>query len=75
MNTSAYQTIRQAILEKKCMEATYKGFLRLMCPHTLGANKGGVKNKRFFTSMEGKARKVLPKPEVLRTGDVFGLQN
>lgn len=48
MSSAAYQLIRQAILEKKCMEATYNGFHRMMCPHTLGKNKEGEEQALFY---------------------------
>jgi hypothetical protein len=37
---STYELIRQAILEKKQIVATYKGLRREMCPHVLGTKEG-----------------------------------
>ena len=35
-----YETIRQAILNKQQIVATYNGYSREMCPHTLGTKNG-----------------------------------
>lgn len=48
MKSPAYQLIEEAILEKKCMEATYKGYPRKMCPHTLGTNRDGGEQALFY---------------------------
>jgi hypothetical protein len=61
MNSAVYQLIRQAIIEKKCMEASYKGFLRMMCPHTLGANKNGEEQALFY-QYGGESSKGLEAP-------------
>jgi hypothetical protein len=41
MSSTAYQLIRQAILEKRCIGANYNGLRRMMCPHVLGVSKKG----------------------------------
>lgn len=61
MGTVAYQLIRQAILEKKCMEATYKERHRMMCPHTLGANKKGEEQALFY-QYDGESSSGLQPP-------------
>ena len=61
MSSAAYQLIRQAILEEKCMEATYKGFRRMMCPHTLGTNKNGEEQALFY-QYDGQSSKGLDAP-------------
>jgi hypothetical protein len=40
MSSQAYQSVRQAILSKKIVTASYNGLRRVMCPHTLGWKKG-----------------------------------
>ena len=61
MSSSAYQLIRQAILEKKCMEANYNGLLRMMCPHTLGNSKKGEEQALFY-QYDGQSSKGLGQP-------------
>jgi len=35
-----YQMIRQAIIDKDMVIATYHGYVREMCPHIIGTKKG-----------------------------------
>jgi hypothetical protein len=35
-----YQTIRQAILDRNIVVATYHGHVREMCPHVVGTKRG-----------------------------------
>jgi hypothetical protein len=42
-----YQMVRQAILNKQQVCATYNGHYREMCPHTLGT-KGGRQQALFY---------------------------
>ena len=42
-----YQLIKQAIQKKQQVIATYNGFRREMCPHTLGS-KNGVAHCLFY---------------------------
>jgi hypothetical protein len=44
---SAYDTIRLAITTKAIVRATYRGRLRLMCPHVLGV-KGNLRHCLFY---------------------------
>jgi hypothetical protein len=37
---TVYEIIRDAILNRKIVVATYRGRLRVMCPHTLGTKRG-----------------------------------
>lgn len=37
---SVYEIVKDAILNKKIVFATYHGYERIMCPHTLGWKKG-----------------------------------
>ena len=39
---TTYELLKQAIVEKKQVVATYDGLRREMCPHQLGTNKGRV---------------------------------
>ncbi|MEM9808947.1 MAG: hypothetical protein AAF959_27145 [Cyanobacteria bacterium P01_D01_bin.56] len=44
---SAYETIKDAILNKRQVVAIYKGYRREMCPHTLGL-KGSKQHCLFY---------------------------
>lgn len=37
---TVYEIIRDAILNRKIVTATYRGRVRIMCPHTLGTKRG-----------------------------------
>lgn len=41
MPSTAYDLIAQAIAAKSCISASYNGYHREMCPHTLGYSKKG----------------------------------
>jgi hypothetical protein len=43
-----YQIIRQAILDKKTIVATYSNLERIMCPHVIGLNKRGQEQALFY---------------------------
>lgn len=47
MSHSTYELIKQAILEKKQVVATYGGHVREMCPHVIG-KKNGIEQALFF---------------------------
>ena len=47
MPSATYNTIRQAILAKKNICASYNGYVREMTPHVLGT-KGGVEQCLFY---------------------------
>jgi hypothetical protein len=38
---AAYDVVRQAIVDKRIIKATYNGHERIMCPHVIGLNKQG----------------------------------
>ena len=38
---TVYEIVRQAIIDKKILVATYGGLERIMCPHVIGTNKLG----------------------------------
>jgi hypothetical protein len=48
-----YAIIRDAILNKRFIRATYHGLERLMCPHTLGTKKG--KPQALFYQFAGQS--------------------
>jgi hypothetical protein len=37
---TTYERLRQAVLERRQVAATYKGHRRLMCPHVVGTKQG-----------------------------------
>ena len=47
MSSSIYQVIRNAILNKQQVIATYDGFHREMCPHVIGL-KSGIEQALFY---------------------------
>ena len=59
MATSTYNLIRQAILEKKQIHATYQGHSRKMCPHVIGT-KNGCEQALFFQFAGGSSRGLPP---------------
>lgn len=40
MRSATYMTIRDAILNKQQVTATYQGHIRQMCPHVIGTKDG-----------------------------------
>jgi hypothetical protein len=59
----AYEIVRQAILNKLHVVATYNGHLREMCPHTLGTKRGrqqGLFYQFGGTSSSGLSRAGSP---------------
>ncbi len=48
MPSRDYETIRRAILNKEQVLATYDGYPREMCPHTLGRAKDGTEQALFY---------------------------
>ena len=53
-----YTLIRQAILGKNQVRATYQGRLRKMCPHTLGTKNG--RRQALFFQFAGESSRGLP---------------
>ena len=47
MNSSTYQVIKNSILNKQQVFATYDNFQREMCPHVIGT-KDGVEQALFY---------------------------
>jgi hypothetical protein len=54
-----YELIRDAILNKKQIIATYNGFVRQMCPHTLG-HKHGRPHALFYQFAGGSSQGLDP---------------
>jgi hypothetical protein len=50
---STYDTIREAILKKQQVFATFKGFYREMCPHVIGTKDG--KQQALFYQFGGES--------------------
>jgi hypothetical protein len=55
MNT--YELIRQAIIDKNIVKATYNGYHREMCPHALGYKNG--RQKALLYQFGGSSSKGL----------------
>lgn len=51
MSSQAYATIRNAILKKLQVVATYQGHVRHMCPHVIGTKNG--KEQALFYQFGG----------------------
>jgi len=46
--THTYGLVRQAIEKRQQVTATYRGYYREMCPHSLGVNKRGEQQALFY---------------------------
>lgn len=53
--TSAYSIIRQAIIARDQITATYQGYHREMCPHAIGT-KDGLEKALFYQFAGGSSR-------------------
>ena len=58
--TGVYQSIRQAIVEKRIVIATYSGFVREMCPHIIGLKNGKEHALCYQFGGESKSRPIMP---------------
>jgi len=56
---SAYSLIRQAILNKQVVVASYNGYRRQMCPHVLGM-KNGREHALFYQFAGGSSSGLGP---------------
>jgi hypothetical protein len=63
--TDAYAIIRDAIITKKQIVATYEGHIREMCPHAIGGAKDG-KAQGFFFQFGGGSSSGLKPPGAWR---------
>jgi hypothetical protein len=66
-----YALIRQAIVDRKQIRATYKGRLREMCPHVLGTTSG--RGQALFFQFAGESEQGLPPGGDWRCFPVDGL--
>ena len=48
MPRSNYDIVKQAIIDKDQVIATYDGYTREMCPHVIGTNKDGRPQALFY---------------------------
>jgi hypothetical protein len=53
-----YSLIRQAILDRSQVRATYQGRFREMCPHALGTKNG--RQQALFFQFAGESNRGLP---------------
>lgn len=70
---SNFDLLRQAILERKQVTATYDGYYREMCPHTLGW-KDGVRHVLSY-QFAGESSQELPPEGQWKCMDVDGLSD
>jgi len=69
-----YQPVRQAIIDKRIVIATYDGFVREMCPHAIGTGKDGGEQALFF-QFAGGSRRGLPPDGQWRCIPIGGLSS
>jgi len=66
-----YQLVRQAILSKQQVVATYNGYLREMCPHVVGTKNG--RRQALFFQFGGSSSSGLPPEGEWRCIPIDGL--
>ena len=71
--TDVYGLIREAILAKRQVVATYKGHRRELCPHVLGTKKG--RRHALFFQFAGGSASTLPPGGDWRCLPVDGLED
>jgi hypothetical protein len=71
MSSATYDAIRQAILDRMQVVATYQGHVREMCPHAIGM-KNGRQHVLFF-QFGGSSSRGLPPGGEWRCMDVSTL--
>lgn len=54
---TAYEIVYDAIINKKIVTATYRGRVRVMCPHTLGTKRG--RQQALFYQFAGESNTGL----------------
>lgn len=69
--TETYDLLRQAILKREQVVATYEGEVRFFCPHALGAK--GRRRHVLGYQFGGGSRSALPARGEWRCFDVAGL--
>ena len=71
---TTYDLIRNAILSKQQVIATYAGYVREMCPHAIGQNRDGYDQALFFQFAGGSSSGLPPEGE-WRCLKIDGLSN
>jgi hypothetical protein len=71
--SESYALIRQAILEKRQIVATYNGHHRELCPHVIGTTKDGRPQALFF-QFAGTSSSGLPPGGDWRCIPIDGLE-
>ena len=76
MTSANYVTIRDAILNKQQVVATYQGHVREMCPHVIGT-KGGREQALFyqFGGISSSGPIIQNSPKNWRCIPIEGLSN
>ena len=69
----AYSLVRQAIIERKQIVATYNGHNREMCPHVIGTKNG--REQALFFQFAGSSSKGLPPDGEWRCVPIEGLSD
>jgi hypothetical protein len=59
-DAEVYQIVRDAILYKKIIKATYNGYVREMCPHVLGLNKQHAEQALLYQFGGGSSTGIGP---------------
>lgn len=77
MPSATYNLIRQAIVAKRCIQATYDGYNRLLSPHTLGYAKTGGEQTLCYQYGGGSKSGLMPDghPKNWRCVPLEGLTN
>lgn len=70
---TVYQIVRQAIIDKKQIIATYTGHVREMCPHAIGTKNG--REQALFFQFAGGSSSGLPPEGEWRCIPIAGLSN
>ena len=76
MSSTTYNLIRQAILNKQQVIASYNGYYREMCPHVIGTKNG--REQALFYQFGGNSRSGLEStgsPNNWRCIPIEGLEN
>lgn len=73
MASNNYELIREAILAKRHVIATYRGLRREMCPHTLGHTD--EHEQALFFQFGGESSKGLPEGGEWRCMDISLLED
>lgn len=59
-SAEVYEIVRDAILNKKIIKATYNGYAREMCPHVVGLNKHHSEQALFYQFGGGSRTGLAP---------------